>query len=307
MLAPSKTSSSCPPTRFTYAKKTSLSAARVASILSLKPRLPAWKGDPLMLTITSAPAASLGHGRADGVPDVLADVNADRRAVYHVHLGGLARSKVTVFVEHAVVRQELLVVHVHQGDRRMPGPRRCRPPSRARPRIPRPTAIPSDAAATRSTHRRFSSRNWGFRRRSSGGYPGTASSGNAIRSTCDRRAWAMQSRIRAVLPCRSPTVTLIWASAILRVRINCPGLPRYSGALDEALDAVERLFDVLSGVGERKPHESVAVLAERLTRQAGYSGLVEEVVGRTAGCSFRYLRCLETRRRRPWARGTGCP
>ena len=55
-LLPSKISSSCPPTVFVYVTITRLSRARVASISSRDRLLPPWKGEALMLTITSAPA-----------------------------------------------------------------------------------------------------------------------------------------------------------------------------------------------------------------------------------------------------------
>ncbi len=57
-LWPSKTNSSCPPTVLTKARQTRSSAARVASIFSRKRPLPAWYGEPLIVTTSSAPASA---------------------------------------------------------------------------------------------------------------------------------------------------------------------------------------------------------------------------------------------------------
>ena len=58
---PSKSSSSCPPTWFTYATMTPLSAARVASMRSRQTFLPAWNGEALMLTISCAPLSAISR------------------------------------------------------------------------------------------------------------------------------------------------------------------------------------------------------------------------------------------------------
>ena len=58
------------------------------------------------------PRRALRRRRTDGVPDVFADVDSYGRSVDDVHGAGDARAKVTVFIEHAVVGQELLMIDV---------------------------------------------------------------------------------------------------------------------------------------------------------------------------------------------------
>ena len=91
----------------------------------------------------------------------------------------------------------------------------------------------SEASAART--------NEGRSRRSSGGYPVTASSGKRTSSAPCRRASARAARMRSRLPSRSPTTTLIWASAsrttrsyrfaTLRQKLRChrAPLPRARG------------------------------------------------------------------------------
>src|SRR5581483_2005515 len=78
---------------------------------------------------------------------------------------------------------------------------------------PTTAVIPIVASTISRMRSSFSRRNEGLRRRSSGGYPVTASSGNATRSAPNARASSIRSMIRRVLPERSPTVLFIWASA----------------------------------------------------------------------------------------------
>src|SRR3954470_6113908 len=86
------------------------------------------------------------------------------------------------------------------------------------PFVARATAA-SDSSAARTKPGRSS--------RSSGGYPVTASSGNATMSAPARFASSSRSRISARFPSRSPTIGLIWASASLTAkRVRAPRRPR---------------------------------------------------------------------------------
>ena len=91
-----------------------MSAARVASIFSLNRRLPAWKGEPLMLTIISAPAArwtTVGPTGYQMSSQMLTPTDAPLiRYTGQVSPG----AEVAVFVEDAVVGQEHLVIDVYQ-------------------------------------------------------------------------------------------------------------------------------------------------------------------------------------------------
>ena len=58
--------------------------------------------------------------------------------------------------------------------------------------------------------------NRGFNRRSSGGYPVAASSGNIARSAPLSEAWSSNVAIRARFPSRSPTGRLHWHRATRR-------------------------------------------------------------------------------------------
>src|SRR5258705_2704039 len=89
-------------------------------------------------------------------------------------------------------------------------------PSRwAKPTI---AVIPAVARATSSIAAWFWSRNSGRKRRSSGGYPVSVSSGKATRSAPRSRARPMVSITFLAFPGRSPTVGLIWASASRTIR-----------------------------------------------------------------------------------------
>src|SRR5712692_6531273 len=81
----------------------------------------------------------------------------------------------------------------------------------------KPTTVvsPRVARVTASSALRFASMKADLKTRSSGGYPGTASSGKATRPAPSARALSMPSTIRRTLPSKSPTVGLIWARAIL--------------------------------------------------------------------------------------------
>src|SRR3972149_8732828 len=72
---------------------------------------------------------------------------------------------------------------------------------------------------------RLSSTNPGLSRRSSGGYPVIASSGNVTMSTPSLSASSTNRRIFLVLPSRSPTLAFIWAKPIriLPSIKNCVG------------------------------------------------------------------------------------
>src|SRR5687767_8937567 len=91
---------------------------------------------------------------------------------------------------------------------------------------------PREARATASSARRLASMNAALKRRSSGGYPGMASSGNATSAAPISRARSRVSTILRTLPSKSPTVELIWARAILEVFMSCPQL--YSTSSREA-------------------------------------------------------------------------
>src|SRR2546428_5373780 len=89
-------------------------------------------------------------------------------------------------------------------------------PSRwAKPTI---AVIPAVARATSSMAAWFWSRNSGRKRRSSGGYPVSVSSGNATRSAPRSRARAIVSMTFLAFPGRSPTVGFTWASASRTIR-----------------------------------------------------------------------------------------
>src|SRR2546425_3655994 len=78
------------------------------------------------------------------------------------------------------------------------------------------TAVsPRAARVTASSALRFASMKADLKTRSSGGYPGTASSGKATRPAPSAHARSMPSTIWRTLPSKSPTVGLICASAIL--------------------------------------------------------------------------------------------
>src|SRR5512146_3345319 len=97
--------------------------------------------------------------------------------------------------------------------------------------------------AMSSSARRLTSTKRGLSSRSSGGYPVTASSGNATTSALALRASLIQALIIRTLPVISPTVGLIWAIAIRRVRIgvfsrgsykkNPPDLPTRGGTPED--------------------------------------------------------------------------
>src|SRR6266850_36504 len=89
-------------------------------------------------------------------------------------------------------------------------PARCANPTMA--------VMPEVARATSSMAAWFWSRNSGRKRRSSGGYPVSVSSGNATRSAPRSRAWAIVSMTFLAFPGRSPTVGFIWASASRTIR-----------------------------------------------------------------------------------------
>ena len=95
------------------------------------------------------------------------------------------------------------------------------PPSRHG--TPTTTVSPAVASTTCSRHFAASWMNCRLKSRSSGGYPVTASSGSARRSASWAFARSMNSRMRCVLPRRSPTVAFIWARARRNVRMVYPG------------------------------------------------------------------------------------
>src|SRR5437016_1408876 len=65
----------------------------------------------------------------------------------------------------------------------------------------------------RSTASRLSATNPGLRRRSSGGYPVTASSGKTATSAPATSAATSAARTRSALPSRSPTTVFSWQAA----------------------------------------------------------------------------------------------
>ena len=108
--APSKISSSCPPTALQSAMKHELSRARTRSISSRSRSLPTWNGDAEMLTTSWAPASARSVAGGPGcqmssqiVGPTIASPNRSRSEV-------VAGREVAVLVEDAVVRQEALAV-----------------------------------------------------------------------------------------------------------------------------------------------------------------------------------------------------
>ena len=87
-LLPSKTSSSCPPTEFTNASTETASWARVASMRSRATDLPMWYGDDERLDHEVGVAVDRELVQARGVPDVLADVHAERQGAAPADEGG---------------------------------------------------------------------------------------------------------------------------------------------------------------------------------------------------------------------------
>ena len=94
----------------TKARHTTSSAARVASIRSRKWPLPAWYGEPLMLTISSAPASACRVVGPVGYQMSSQMFTAKHRLAQREDGRLRAGLEVAVLVEDAVVRQVLLVV-----------------------------------------------------------------------------------------------------------------------------------------------------------------------------------------------------
>ena len=141
---PSKTNSSWPPTMFTYAIDGGRSSGALAQHRARSSSLFLWNGEALML-MTSLARHRLGRRAGRWAPRVLAHADADHA------LGGLdrgcarSRREVAIFVEHAVVRQQLLAV---DGQQRGPAGR-WRPRCRAGPRPPPRNRRPSGCRRSR--------------------------------------------------------------------------------------------------------------------------------------------------------------
>ena len=192
-------------------------------------RLPAWYGEPLMLTMTSAPASACACGRALRVPDVLADVHAERRVAAIAKTGvSVPGLEVALLVEDAVVRQELLVVDAgalavvdHRGGVVDVVARVDEADDRRDARARR--------AATSSSARRLSSMNAGEQE-----VLGRVAGERQLRKGDELGAQVARAldRVddRATLPSRSPTVVLICARAT-RNRLMAPIVPGPPGHL----------------------------------------------------------------------------
>ena len=231
--SPSKTSSSWPPTMFTYATV----GARLG-----RPAGHQRQPDVVLVQLVrravdvhhQADPGPRGHReRAARLPDVLADGQRDVDAADPDHLQRVARHEVAVLVEDAVVGQVVLEVRGHHPAavqdrqrvaRAAPGcgvgadpgravgvevaddAPRCR---RGRPRPGRPRACPAPPwTRPRTTPGRRGPRP-GSRSASS---PGTRPGGRR-----DSAALRVQPRTRATLPARSPTVGSTWARAMRSV------------------------------------------------------------------------------------------
>ena len=105
--APSKTSSSWPPTWLTYTSAHEASAARVASIFSRRCTLSIGVRRGVDVDDELGAAGRLRGDRPVRAPRVLADAHADPHAADDVQLervGQVARREVAGLVEHGVVR-----------------------------------------------------------------------------------------------------------------------------------------------------------------------------------------------------------
>ena len=163
----------------------------------------------------------LDGGRPRRIPDVLADVDGERRVARHEDRRLGARLEVAVLVEDAVVRQVLLVVNPdaaavvqHRGGVEDVVPlvdeARRRPTARAR------------RASTSSSARRLASMNARLEQEVFRRIAGDRELGKRHEGSADARAPARcASTIRRTLRSRSPTVGLIWPRAT-RNRLMAP-------------------------------------------------------------------------------------
>ena len=212
--------------------------------------------------------------RTVGGPHVLADRHPHQRAADAVEgeRPG-ARGEPALLVEDAVVGQQPLVVDAHHPPAGAHGggvgQRRARRRDRrlvapgagsrgvAAGRSTKPTTATQSpvAAATSSRAATLSATKPGFKSRSSGGYPVTASSGKTHRSAPAASADARAARIRSTLPSRSPTTVLSWAAATAGGTRREPtgGAPRRRAPGDRpaARGAPARPFTTPFTVGKR--------------------------------------------------------
>ena len=130
--APSKTSSSCPPTSAQKATAATASLARWAIIGSRASPLPAWYGEAEMLTISCAPASASSVAGGPGTQMSSQTVSPTVTPSTSISAAARAALEVAVLVEDAVVGQAVLAVD-RRGPRRRRAPRRrCRRRRRAR-------------------------------------------------------------------------------------------------------------------------------------------------------------------------------
>src|ERR1700734_4217383 len=111
-------------------------------------------------------------------------------------------------------------------------------PPGAAPTNPTTMAQCPVAAATFSSAVTLSATNPGLRRRSSGGYPGMASSGTTQMSAPAASAAANAASTRSTLPDKSPTTVLSCAAARRRYGID----PDYRRVRPSSLEAPEQAF-----------------------------------------------------------------
>ena len=211
--APSKTSSSWPPTRFTYTTGTCASAARVASIVS-RSRMPARVVRRRVDVDDELGAArGLGDDRPGRAPRVLADRDADAHAADDEQRAVDGRRReVALLVEHRVVRQQVLAVDaLHlavRADRGRVGEVAAglgEADDRGEPAGARGQLL---ERLGRLGHERR------LQQQVLGRVPGERELGERDRGRRrPRRPARRPSRIRAALPARSPTTRSSWAAA----------------------------------------------------------------------------------------------
>ena len=286
---PSKTSSSWPPTRLQNAKNELVSRARVTSISSRSSALPTWNGDADRFTRScGAREREIGRRRA-GLPDVLADREPDETLAEAQEDEVATLREVAVLVEDAVVRQEVLAVdgpHLAVGAHGARVREVAVEPGRADER----DDVRRRARRSLGRGARGRGRRPGRSRRSSGGYPVTASSGKTTRSAPAPRASASESRIRSRLPSRSPTTAFSCASASLTAsfrltvtnlsltsRLGGHGARHSRPALPRAAHVGQRRLRVRSARGVRRRrrgrgHAAAAASARRGRSRCGRDG-----------------------------------
>ena len=208
--------------------------ARSATIASRALPLPRWYGEAEELTTRRAPAATSSRFGRAGVPDVLADRQADQRAVDLDQRRLRARLEVAALVEDPVVGQIALAVdrpHLAAGENgeRVVGRGRgrvdqgvevARARRRAAPRAPgsRPgRRSPSTSAATASSASRDRVQEVPAQHEVLGRVAGEAELGEQHELRAARPGRCRSTpRSGATLPSMSPTVGSIWASASRR-------------------------------------------------------------------------------------------